>query len=142
MKDSTKEGDLWRVPKNSATSFAEPLNVMTWSWSFIFDYKTDNRGEPVELAEWLKDNRDNLDDMKILYVIKPNRDELLKFGIAGAREGGTSAYGRLRQYLNIYGKQDVNFPCLGVNLYYIFGNKYAKDVQTTNTYVFKKRNVP
>ena len=61
----------------------------------IFDYKTDNRGEPVELAEWLKENRDKLDDMKILYVIKPNRDELLKFGIAGAREGGTSAYGRI-----------------------------------------------
>ena len=104
----------------------------------IFDYKTDNRGDPVELAEWLKENRDKLDDMKILYVLKPNKDKLLKFGIAGAREGGTSAYGRLRQYLNIYGKQDVNFPCLGVNLYYIFGNKYAKDVQTTNTYVFKK----
>ena len=104
----------------------------------IFDYKTDNRGDPVELAEWLQENSYKLDDMKILYVLKPNKDMLLKFGIAGAREGGTSAYGRLRQYLNIYGKQDVNFPCLGVNLYYIFGNKYAKDVQTTNTYVFKK----
>ena len=32
--------------------------------------------------------------MKILYVIKQNtnRDELLKFGIAGAGDGGTSAY--------------------------------------------------
>ena len=105
----------------------------------IFDYKKDNRRKPIELAKWLyaPTNKAKLQDMKILYVIKPNKDELLKFGIAGAREGGTSAYGRLRQYLNIYGKQDVNFPCLGVNLYYIFGNKYAKDVQTTNTYVFK-----
>ena len=52
----------------------------------IFDYKKDNRRKPMELAKWLyaPTNRAKLKDMKILYVIKPNKDELLKFGISGA----------------------------------------------------------
>ena len=110
----------------------------------IVDYYKDNRRKPYELAEWLKEpaNKEKLKDIKILYVVKPNRDQLLKFGIAGAREGGTSAEGRLRQCLNLYGEQNDNMPCLGVKLYYIFGNKYDREVPTNKTYVFKKRSLP
>jgi hypothetical protein len=108
----------------------------------IFDYKKDNRRRPKELAEWLDvpANKAKLKDMKILYVIKPNKDELLKFGIAGARDGGTSAEGRLRQYVNIYGKQTDDLPCLGVKLYYIFGkiNIIQQCRQQTLMYLKKK----
>ena len=93
----------------------------------IFDYKKDNtctcRRRPIELAEYLNVPANKVKlifFLKILYVLKPNKDELLKFGIAGAREGKESAWARLQQYVNTYGKQTDFSPCLGVKLYYIF----------------------
>ena len=61
----------------------------------------------IELSPWLKveSNRDKLKNMRILYVVRANMDKsLIKFGIGGVEHGGTSAYGRLLQYVNYYGE--------------------------------------
>jgi len=75
--------------------------------------------------------------MRCLYVLKANRDDMFKFGIAGL-DGGTSAYGRLLQYVNFYGKQTDFNQCSGVQLLYLVGTKYNKNVETANSWVFKK----
>ena len=76
--------------------------------------------------------------MKILYIIKPNRDSMVKFGIAGHKEGKDSAWGRLFQYVNSYGIQDDLNQCSGVQLLYIVGHKYNSNVEPTQSFVHKK----
>jgi hypothetical protein len=68
----------------------------------LYDYNK-HKGEPIDLYEFLnlKGTKENLKDKRCLYVVKPNSDPMLKFGIAGL-DGGTSAYGRLLQYVNLY----------------------------------------
>ena len=75
--------------------------------------------------------------MRCLYVLKANRDDMFKFGIAGL-DGGTTAYGRLLQYVNFYGKQTDFNQCSGVQLLYLVGTKYNPNAETTNSWVFKK----
>ena len=61
----------------------------------------------IELKPWLdiQSNRRLLDNKRILYVVRANIDNsLIKFGIGGVEHGGTSAFGRLLQYINYYGE--------------------------------------
>lgn len=104
----------------------------------LYDYNK-HKGEPIDLHEFLnlKGTKENLKDKRCLYVVKPNSDPMLKFGIAGL-DGGTSAYGRLLQYVNLYGKQSELNQCAGVQLLYLVGTKYNKNVETKNSWVFKK----
>lgn len=104
----------------------------------LHDYRKE-KGEPVDLHDFLnrKNTKEKLNNMRCLYVIKPNRDDMFKFGIAGL-DGGTSAYGRLLQYVNFYGKQTDFNQCSGVQLLYLVGTKYNPNVETTNSWVFKK----
>ena len=104
----------------------------------LYDYRK-GKDEPIDLHEFLnrKGNKDKLYNMRCLYVVKPNRDALLKFGIAGL-DGKSSAYGRLFQYVNLYGKQTDLNQCSGVQLLYLVGTKYNPNVETTNSWVFKK----
>ena len=106
----------------------------------LYDYRKE-KSEPIDLHEFLnrKGNKDKLYNMRCLYVVKPNRDAMLKFGIAGL-DGKSSAYGRLFQYVNLYGKQTDLHQCSGVQLLYLVGTKYNPNVETTNSWVFKKRN--
>ena len=104
----------------------------------LYDYRK-GKDEPIDLHEFLnrKGNKDKLYNMRCLYVVKPNRDAMLKFGIAGL-DGKSSAYGRLFQYVNLYGKQTDLHQCSGVQLLYLVGTKYNPNVETTNSWVFKK----
>ena len=103
----------------------------------LYDYRKEK--EPIDLYEFLqkKSNKDKLYNMRCLYVVKPNRDAMIKFGIAGL-DGKSSAYGRLFQYVNLYGKQTDLNQCAGVQLLYLVGTKYNPNVETKNSWVFKK----
>ena len=66
--------------------------------------------------------------MKVLYVVKPNADSMVAFGIAGHKDGKDSAWGRLFQYVNQHGIQSELNQCAGVQLLYLVGNKYQATV--------------
>ena len=75
--------------------------------------------------------------MRLFYVLKPNAEDVVKFGIAGTR-GEAGGWGRLHQYINEYGyTTDLN-RCTGIQLLYLAGNKYSPTVEITNSDVFKK----
>ena len=110
----------------------------------LYDYR--EFSEPVDLYEFLnrpatksrKSTKEMLADMKVLYVVKPNADTMVKFGIAGHKEGKGSAWGRLFQYVNQHGVQSDLNQCSGVQLLYLVGNKYNPNVEATDSFVHKK----
>jgi hypothetical protein len=94
----------------------------------------------IELAQWLssKSNRDMLTNKRILYVVRANIDHsLIKFGIGGVEHGGTSAFGRLLQYVNYYGEAG-EFDCNGIKLFLIVANEYNANVEGKNSAIFRK----
>ena len=93
----------------------------------------------VELGPWIDnfDNQKKLNDMRLFYVLKPNAENVVKFGVAGTN-GGTGAFGRLRQYIHSYGYSDDLNRCRGVQLMYLAGNKYNPRVELVKSDVFKK----
>ena len=94
----------------------------------------------VELKPWLytESNRRLLDNKRILYVVRANIDNsLIKFGIGGVEHGGTSAFGRLLQYVNYYG-EGGQFDCLGIKLFLIVANEYNPNVDGKNSAIFRK----
>ena len=62
---------------------------------------------------------------------------VIKFGIAGARHGGSSGWGRLHQYVNTYGEKGT-YDCNGVTLYLLVGTEYKSTVQPENALVTRK----
>lgn len=110
----------------------------------IFDYRKvrktrQNPTATVELGPWLDlaANYKRIYDMRLFYVIKPAADNIVKFGVAGLT-GKSSGWGRLHQYINEYGFRDELNICSGVDLLYLAGTKYNKDVETVNTRVWQK----
>ena len=94
----------------------------------------------IELAQWLskESNRRMLDNKRILYVVRANIDAaLIKFGVGGVEHGGTSAFGRLLQYVNYYGEQG-EFDCKGIKLFLIVANEYNPNVDGKNSAIFRK----
>lgn len=94
----------------------------------------------IELAQWLssESNRRMLDNKRILYCIKANMDSsLIKFGVGGVEHGGTSAFGRLLQYVNYYGEQG-EFDCKGAKIFLIAANEYNPNVEGKNSAIFRK----
>jgi len=94
----------------------------------------------IELKQWLdkETNRRMLDNKRILYVVRANIDaSLIKFGIGGVEHGGTSAFGRLLQYINYYGEQG-EFDCKGIKLFLIVANEYNPNVEGKNSAIFRK----
>ena len=94
----------------------------------------------IELKPWLdvSSNRDMLKNMRILYVVRANMDKsLIKFGIGGVEHGGTSAFGRLQQYVNYYG-EGGEFDCLGIKLFLIVANTYNPNVEGKDSAIFRK----
>ena len=94
----------------------------------------------IELKQWLdvQANRRLLDNKRILYVVRANIDNsLIKFGIGGVEHGGTSAFGRLLQYINYYG-EGGEFDCKGIKLFLIVANEYNPNVDGKNSAIFRK----
>ena len=94
----------------------------------------------IELKQWLdvQSNRRMLDNKRILYVVRANIDNsLIKFGIGGVEHGGTSAFGRLLQYINYYG-EGGEFDCKGIKLFLIVANEYNPNVEGKNSAIFRK----
>ena len=94
----------------------------------------------IELAQWLskESNRRALDNKRILYVVRANIDNsLIKFGIGGVENGGTSAFGRLLQYVNYYG-EGGDFDCLGIKLFLVVANEFNANVEGKNSAIFRK----
>lgn len=110
----------------------------------LFDYrdKRATRNNPmtsVDLATWLDEeaNKRKIYNRRTFYIIKPNADNVVKFGIAGL-EGKSGSWGRLHQYINEYGyASDLNV-CAGVRLLYLAGNIYNPNVETVNSAVYRK----
>lgn len=106
----------------------------------IFNFNNTEDKEPVELGEWLQvqKNQDDIYNMRCLYLIRANMEnQLTKLGIAGT-EGGTGAYGRLRQYVLEYGFEKPGFDCAGCKLFLLVGVKYNPKVELKESFVFKK----
>ena len=94
----------------------------------------------IELAQWLssESNRRSLDNKRILYVVRANIDNsLIKFGVGGVEHGGTSAFGRLLQYINYYG-EGGEFDCKGIKLFLIMANHYNPNVEGKDSAIFRK----
>ena len=93
----------------------------------------------VELGPWLDnfDNKKKIYNMRLFYVLLPNSESVVKFGIAGT-QGEAGAWGRLHQYINEYGyTSDLN-ACTGIQLLYLAGNQYNPTVKLTDSEVFQK----
>lgn len=110
----------------------------------IFDYrdKRATRTSPttsVDLAVWLEDeaNKKKIYNLRTFYIIKPNADDVVKFGIAGL-DGKAGSWGRLHQYINEYGEASDLNVCAGVRLLYLAGNTYNPNVETVNSAVYRK----
>ena len=93
----------------------------------------------IELAGWLenRENQGRIFDKRLFYAVKPNAEDVVKFGVAGTT-GKTGAYGRLRQYVMEYGVSSDMNRCMGVQLLYLAGNKYNPEVQLKDADVYKK----
>jgi len=93
----------------------------------------------IELGPWLDTfaNKEKIYDYRLFYVLKPNAEDVVKFGIAGTK-GEHGGWGRLHQYINEYGySSDLN-RCTGIQMLYLAGNKYSKTVEIVKSDVFKK----
>jgi hypothetical protein len=119
---------------------------MSNKFTVIFDYrnarKTRRSGQDhgtVELGPWLdvEANKRRVYNTRCFYVLKPNADDVVKFGIAGL-EGKASCWGRLHQYINEYGYATELNPCTGIRLLYLAGNVYNPNVEMTNSAVYRK----
>lgn len=76
--------------------------------------------------------------MRLFYVVMSVADGIIKFGIAGAKDGKSGAFGRLAQYVHQYGvATDLN-PCAGVKLMYLAGTPYKKTVELVKSGVYKQ----
>jgi len=103
-----------------------------------YDYR-DNRGKSVDLEKWLAKHKNDLYNKRVFYVLKANLDKTItKIGIAGNETGKASAYGRLHQYIILYGNNNKNDKCQGVQLYCIRWNTYNQFITPTNSSVYRK----
>lgn len=118
------------------------MNALT----VIYDYRESLRGRTrskkdttVELGPWLnlETNKRRLYNTRIFYIIKPNIDDVVKYGIGGL-EGKSGAWGRLHQYILEYGYATELNPCTGVRLLYLAATVYNPTVLTVNTSVYRK----
>ena len=112
------------------------MNALT----VIYDYRESLRGRTrskkdttVELGPWLnlETNKRRLYNTRIFYIIKPNIDDTIKFGIGGL-DGKSGAWGRLHQYILEYGNTTELNPCTGVRLLYLAATVYNPNVETRN----------
>jgi hypothetical protein len=102
----------------------------------------------IKLEDFLDDekNRNKIYNKRCFYIIKANMDskdntkgmEVWKIGVAGEKDGGTSAYGRLRQYIIYYGVASDQNPCAGARLYYLGGTDYNPKVSLIDSEVHKR----
>ena len=118
------------------------MNALT----VIYDYRESLRGRTrskkdttVELGPWLnlETNKRRLYNTRMFYIIKPNIDDTIKFGIGGL-DGKSGSYGRLKQYILEYGYTTELNPCTGVRLLYLAATVYNPNVLTVNTSVYRK----
>ena len=70
-------------------------------------------------------------------MLKLSSEDVVKFGIAGL-SGGSSSWGRLHQYINTYGYSSDMSACSGIQMLYLAGNVYNKDVEVVKSEIYKK----
>jgi len=97
-------------------------------------------GQPLE--DWLAKNKNKLKGARILYVIKSNSHlGVFKPGIAGYASSGSGAYGRLKSYVNTYGRADPMNPCSGARLYYLESSGAGPNVPRRNSRIYKREQL-
>jgi len=126
--------------------YISEIYCMSNKLTVIYDYRVGNRGRTrskkdttIELGPWLdiQSNKDLLYNKRCFYILKPNSENIIKFGIAGL-DGRGGAWGRLHQYINEYGfSEDLN-PCAGIKMLYLAGTVYNPNVQTVNSAIYRK----
>lgn len=76
---------------------------------------------------------------RILYVVKPNRGKVFKFGIGGySSVSNTDAKDRLYSYIKMYGVIDPDDHCSGVKIHYLEASDKNPRVQKKNSAFAKK----
>ena len=69
--------------------------------------------EGIDLYEWLKDNYDRIEKLRLLYIISTNAEpKIIKIGVSNVPS-------RIWSYVNEHGTTNKKNPCEGVNLYFI-----------------------
>jgi len=106
-------------------------------------YEIYNKKDGIRLETWLneEENLKEIENMRLLYIIKPNLDDkktnktksIYKFGIAGI--GGSNPANRLKSYVIDYGHHSKKNPAAGVMLYFLAGTKYNAQVDPTKSKV-------
>lgn len=91
----------------------------------------------MELNTFIKSKKysDQLIRTRMFYIIKANREDILKFGIAGNSEGNSIS--RFMGYRNAYGTSDKSNDCVGVKVHFVGVTEYNPNVETKNSEIFK-----
>ena len=86
----------------------------------------------MKLEDALVKYKDKLgNDKRLLYVLKTNMEKgLTKFGIAIDKP-----FKRLSDYVTLYGNNDTNNACSGVQIYFIGVTEYNRLVEPKNSQV-------
>jgi len=126
-------------------------NKMSNDFKVFFDYRVpqgktraavrraSSGTNSIDLSNWLDEmkNKEDIYHYRLFYVLKPNSEDVVKFGIAGTRGFG-GAWGRLHQYVNEYGHSTDLNTCTGVQMLYLAGNKFSESVPIERSDVYKK----
>ena len=91
----------------------------------------------IKLEDFLLQYGSKLKHTRALYVVSPNmeKNKVYKFGIAGTNTG--NAYGRLNEYVILYGENDKKNTCKGVKNHYCGITEYNRLVLPEKSKVFQ-----
>jgi len=91
----------------------------------------------IKLEDFLLQYGSKLKHTRALYVVSPNmeKNKVYKFGIAGTNTG--NAYGRLNEYVILYGENDKKNTCKGVKIHYCGITEYNRLVLPEKSKVFQ-----
>ncbi len=85
--------------------------------------------------EFLKKMRPKLKNSRLFYIIRPEMDGKLKFGVAFGK--GHRALGRLKAYAISYGQRSSTNKCSGVKCMYLEKTAYKPGLDYTHSLVYR-----
>jgi hypothetical protein len=90
----------------------------------------------MDLAEFIRKFGGEIKlNTRALYIIQPNAEKALKFGIAGSGNG--DALKRLKEHRATYGDKDKSNPCKGAQIWYLGVTTYNRLVTKEKSQVAK-----
>lgn len=91
----------------------------------------------IELDNFLRQNGDKLKNKRIFYVISAKMDNHNIYKIGLSERGENSAFGRLKDYVHFYWKENNDNNKHGVKIYVCLANTFNADVSNPDAVVRK-----